>query len=258
MKGLKQIMDNITRGDFKRAAQKKNKKRTFLISLLVVAIVIGLFVSPVFNIKTINVTGTKELLSEDVIAASGFKYGQHLTKVSFNEAKKNLLKTPYISDAEIEYKFPATINIIITEKMPVVYYAFADGFVGINADGIVTDIVQTDDKKLPHAKGIVLSSYSIGTIPDEVKSLEKSNQLNTLITVASELYNAELSHLISVINVEEISSVILQTHNGITVKCGDTSELSYKFSILKEILALEDSTGVVDLSTPGQATYEMT
>ncbi len=258
MKGLKQIMDNITKGDFKRAAQKKTKKRTFLISILVVAIAIGLFISPIFNIKTINVTGIKELVSEDVITASGFKYGQHLTKLPFNEAKANLLKTPYISDAQIEYKFPATINIIITEKMPVVYYAFADGFVGINADGIVTDIVQTDDKKLPRAEGIVLSSYSIGTIPDEVKSLEKSNQLDTLISVASELYNAELSSMISVINVEEISSVILHTHNGIIIKCGDTSELSYKFSILKEILALEDSTGVVDLSTPGQATYEMT
>ncbi len=249
-------MDNITKGDFRRVARKKKRKRTRLTILIVIIVLVGLFISPLFSIHNITVTGNTEVSAEDIITASGIAKGQHLTKVDFKSARFKLLKTPYISDAEIKYGFPGSITINVTEKMPVVYYSFADGFVGINVDGIVTDIVQKDEKNLPKAKGITLTSYSIGEKPQVDNT--KTNQINALIMVAGELYNCGLSSEVAIINVEEISSVILHTHSGIIVNCGDTSELSYKFSILKEILLVENSIGVVDLSIPGKATYEMT
>lgn len=249
-------MSNITRGDFGRAASKKRKKRTCLIILCLICVAVVIFMSPLFNVKHISVSGIKQLSEEYVINASGIKSGAHLAGISFSGAEESLNKTAYISDAKVSYRFPSTIEITIDEKMPVVYYAFADGYVGINEDGIVTDIVQTMEKKLPVAKGITLSNYSIGKVPDIEGA--KSGQIETLTTVAGTLYDLEMSEIISSIDVSEISNITLKTAQGLTIKCGDTTELSYKFSMLKEVVSRADYNGVVDISTPGQATYEMT
>lgn len=249
-------MNNITRGDFGGAAQKKQKKRTSIKILCVIAILFVAFMSPLFNVRNIQVKGNSRLDAAYVIDASGIKKGRHLAFIPFSNAKEKLEKTTYISSAEIKYKFPNTIIINIDEKMPIVYYAFADGYAGINADGYVTDIIQVIDEPLPVAEGITLSSYKIGEKPDLGKT--SPEQIDCLIEVAQELMLTGISADISKINVRSVNNILLQSTGGITIKCGDSSELKYKFSILKEVLAKADCSGIVDLSIPGQATYEMT
>ena len=248
-------MSNITRGDFRRGASKRRKKRTGTVLLCIIAICFIIFMSPLFKIKNINVTGITELDKTYVINASSVKEGVHLAKLNFDEIELSLSKTAYISGAEVKFSFPSTLNIAVEEKMPVVYYGFADGFVGINEDGVVTDIIQTMEKKLPAAKGIILSSYSIGETPHI--SGTKVSQIECLTAVAGELYKLSMSSDISEIDVSQTSNITLKTQNGLIVKCGDTTELSYKFSLLKEVIAQADCSGIVDISTPGQATYEM-
>ena len=249
-------MSNITRGDFGKAAQKKQKNRTGLKTLCVIAILFAVFMSPLFNVRNITVSGNSKLESSYIIEASGIDKGVHLIFTPFSEAKKNLEQTAYISSAEIKYHFPGNIEIIIDEKMPIVYYAFADGYAGINADGYVTDIIQVIDDPLPIAEGITLSSYKIGEKPNLGKTLPE--QIDCLTEVAQELADAGLSSDIQTINVRSTDNILLQSANGLSIKCGDVSELKYKFSILREVLARTDCTGIVDISIPGQATYEMT
>lgn len=250
-------MDNITRGDFgeggRRLAARKKKKKKLLILLCVAIVAVAVFLSPVFNIRNIEVTGIKELTPEYVISSAGLSTGMHITSFSIKDAQKLLNKTPYISSAKINYVFPGSLHITVTEKMPVVYYRFADGYAGINVDGIVTDIVQIMEKKLPVASGITLASYSIGEKPDP--GLTSTTQVDVLIEVAGALYNMDMSSEIAFINVSEITNITLQTANGLTVKCGDTSELEYKISALKEVLPHATSGGVADLSTPGQVIH---
>ena len=249
-------MSNITKGDFGKAAPKKSKSRTSLKIFCAVAVLFAIFMSPIFNVRNITVKGNSQLDSKYVIEASGIKTGVHLVFTPFFEAKKNLEQTAYISSAEIKYHFPWNIEIIIDEKMPIVYYAFADGYAGINIDGYVTDIIQVIDYPLPIAEGITLSSYKIGEKPNLGKTTRE--QIECLTEVAQELADAGLSADIKTINVRNINNILLQSANGLNIKCGDNSELKYKFSVLKEVLARTDCTGIVDLSIPGQATYEMT
>ena len=249
-------MSNITRGDFGGAAQKKSKKRTSLKILCVLSVMLAVFMSPLFNVRSIQVRGNSRLDSAYVTELSGISKGIHIVFVPFSEAKASLEKTAYISSADIKYKFPNTIIITIDEKMPVVYYAFADGYAGINADGYVTDIIQIIEEPLPVAEGITLSSYKIGEKPNLGKTAPE--QIECLTNVAQELMNTGISAEISKINVRSVNNIILESKTGILIKCGDQTELKYKFSILKEVIAKENCSGIIDLSVPGQATYEMT
>ncbi|MBQ3053720.1 MAG: FtsQ-type POTRA domain-containing protein [Clostridia bacterium] len=249
-------MDNITKGDFRKVARKKRKKRTGKGLLIIIAIMLIIFLSPLFKIKEITVEGTDKLSHEYIISASGLTTGKHLVFSGLSKAEDILNKTAYISGAKISYHFPSSLVISVEEKMPVVYYSFADGFVGINSDGVVTDIVQDMDTPLPVAEGITLASYSIGEKPDVDESSDM--QISCLIEVASEIYNQKLSDEIKYINVSKISDIILKTNNGLMVKCGNTEELSYKLSMLKEVISVADTAGVVDISTPSRVTYEVT
>lgn len=247
-------MNNITKGNFgaggRKLAARKAKKRTFIIILCVLVIITGIFISPLFNVTTIEVKGTNELAETDIIAKSGIKPGSHIITIDFNEAEKNLSKVPHISSAKVVYQFPNKIEIVIEEKMPIVYYSFAGGFVGINIDGVVTDIIETPEKHLPVAKGIVLETYSIGQKP----ALDRNSQaqIEILTKVAGTLYDLDMAEEIAEIDVSEITNILLYTHNGLTVKCGGIDELEYKFSFLKGVLSQDNTGGIADLSTPGQ------
>ncbi len=250
-------MNNITRGDFgeggRRLAARKKKKKIFLVFLCVAVVSVALFLSPLFNIKNIEVTGIKELSPEYVISGAGLDTGIHITSFRIKDAENLLNKTPYISSAKISYCFPNILKISVKENMPVVYYRFADGYAGINIDGVVTDIVQTMDKKLPIASGITLASYSIGEKPEP--SITGGTHIDVLIEVAGVIYNMDMSEEIAFINVSEITNITLLTSKGLTVKCGDTSELEYKISALKEVLPHAINGGVADISTPGQVIH---
>lgn len=245
-------MDNITKGNFGNGSQKRKskKKKTFFILVFIIAAAVALFFSPIFNISNITVSGTNELTSEYVISAAGLENGMHVSGLRIGKSEEQLNKTPYISSAKIRYKFPSSLEISVTEKMPVVYYGFADGYVGINVDGIVTDIVQTADKSLPVASGIKLVSYSIGQRPEPDGT--GSAQIDVLTEVAGKLYDMGMAADIASVDVSEITNIILVTKSGLTVKCGDTNELEYKLSALKEVLPQAGNGGIADISTPGQ------
>lgn len=249
-------MNNITKGEFPNVARKKRKKRTGLVFLFIAAILVILALSPVNAVRTVTVSGIKELTPDYVIAASGVKTGDNPLFLKYGKIKDSINKTPYLSCNDVKYRFPGRLSIDVTEKMPVVYYAFADGYVGINVDGYITDIIQVMERKLPVASGIVLTSYSIGEKP--VLDNIEANKVECLTEVANELAKVGISDKISLIDVAKITNIILKTENGLTVKCGNTDELEYKLSILKEVLQRADCKGIVDISIPGRATYEMT
>lgn len=249
-------MGNITKGNFGRKAERmvarKKRRKIFLIILGFIILVTGIFLSPLFNIRNIVVKGVNELNEEDIIRTSGINTGMHIVSLDLSQAEENLSKVPHISSVNVKYQFPNTIEIIIEEKMPIVYYEFADGYVGINSDGIITDIVemQNTENPLPVATGIVLETYSIGSKP-ELDAVRQA-QIDVLIEVSEALYELDMSGTIREIDVSEITNIILYTHSGLTVKCGSTDELEYKFSALKEVIPQADSGGIADLSTPGQ------
>ncbi len=248
-------MGNITKGNFgngqRRLEARKKRKKIFITLLCITVFVIALFLSPLFNIRSIEVVGTEKLTPDYVTEKAGLTTGIHITRVDLKEVESRLSKTPCISSPRVSYVFPNSLKITITEKMPVVYYGFADGYVGINADGVVTDIVQDRTITLPVAEGITLTSYAIGERPST--GATPTARIDVLTEVAGAIYKAELSGQISSINVNEITNIILTSADGSTVKLGTTDKLEYKLNVLKGIFGNSEynhDKGVIDLSSP--------
>ncbi len=249
-------MGTITRAKFGRvAARKKRRRKIGIIFLSIIALIIIIFASPLFKLHTIEVEGNFVLSSDYVVEMSGLEKGKHLIFTDFSAAKDALKKTPYISSPKISYTFPNKLTIKYQEKMPIVYFSEGKKYVGINSDGYVADVVDTMKVKCPMATGIKLSTYTIGSKP-EVKG-NKKGQIDCLIQVATGLTQCGLYDKIAEINVEKITDITLISREGLIIKCGDSSDLNYKFAFLKEVMPNTDANNTLDISNPGMATVDI-
>lgn len=115
-----------TKGKKKKQKKKKRKsniKKIFktLLKLVIViaigvAIILFLFVSPVFNISEITVTGAKEITSSVYIAMSGIEVGQNIFGIDKISAVEEIIKESYVETVEINSIYPNKIEIIVTER----------------------------------------------------------------------------------------------------------------------------------------------
>ena len=124
----------------KRRAIKK--MTTFLLLLL---LLIGAFVyfllSPVFNVKTIEVVNNKNLTTEQISNASGICINENMFKFSKNEVKKNILSNPYIEDAKISRKkFSNKVQIDVKERNATLMLEYGNSYVYINNQGYILEI----------------------------------------------------------------------------------------------------------------------
>ena len=82
--------------------------------------------SSFFDLAAIKIEGNAVITRDEIIAASGLRFGSNLLKVSREQATANILSLPYIKEAEISRVFPDKVEIRISERAPLAL---------INADG---------------------------------------------------------------------------------------------------------------------------
>lgn len=115
---------NITRTQKRELETKKRKKKNKLRKALIWIIVIISFVAVgtvlsltvFFNINSIEVTGSKIYKSDEILSNCTIDTGENLFLADTNKASQFLQESlPYVYEAKIERKLPATIKITVTD-----------------------------------------------------------------------------------------------------------------------------------------------
>ena len=73
--------------------KRRLNKKTTVITLLAVGLLVLLMMSPLFNVRNIRVTGISQLTNEAVQRASGISEGINIFKISTEKAEKQLEAT---------------------------------------------------------------------------------------------------------------------------------------------------------------------
>lgn len=117
-----------------RIRKKKSifKNRFFWISIFILMVLGGifylLFFSEVFQIKKVIITGEEKVSKDDIETVIGSELEQKIllfkTKniflINSKKIKENILNTfPQIGEVKIKREFPATLNLLITERKEV-------------------------------------------------------------------------------------------------------------------------------------------
>ena len=242
-----------------------------LILLLTTAMLIGL--TPIFSITEINVSGNHYYSAGQIAAKSGLKLSQNGFSALLG---KNVLKLfsmrcdgaeqaikaacPYVKSVAVRYAPPRTIGIEVEERLKsfVVPY-FGSGLL-IDGEGVVVDIIKDyRQSDMPVALGLDIKRYEIGEALDP-----GGGGLEAAISVVNALRQADrdgggaLAWEIETIDVGDPYNLSLSTGRGITVNLGDGTDLYYRVSAAKEILAngiKDGESGVVVFSNGARPVF---
>lgn len=242
-----------------RPAEAYKKKRTstklFVLLLTVAALCLLVFFSPLLDVREIVIAGNTRVSADAIRQASGIVLGVNTLQVDLQRAETQISTIAFVDSVKAVRKFPGTIQITVTESQEVAYIPFIGNYVGIDEKGkILENKPKGSAIDLPLILGAELSSFSIGT----TIHVGDADKLDIILQILKQISVNELTADIQSIDVSDLEDLKLILRTGTAVNLGDSKELIYKFSFLKQVLAQPDDKrgGVIDLSNPDKVTYK--
>lgn len=226
-------------------AIKKKKvilKIVKVLTLIIVIIGVSIYValSPLFNIKEINVTGNSKLSKEEIISLSELKTDENTFKVSKKNIKNKVKANAYIENVKIRRKLPDKVEIIVVERVATYMIPFANSYIYINNQGYMLEIT-SQKAEMPAIVGI-------STPEEELHEGQRliSEDLVKLGEVLQIMESANANELVDLITKIDISNrqdyILTLEKEKKAIHLGDVSNLSTKMAYVKKIL--NDEKGV--------------
>lgn len=230
----------------KRKAKKirARKLKIIAIIILIIAAIIATMLSPLFNIKKINVLGNSKLTKEEIISLSGINIGENLFTVMSLKTSENLKQSAYVDEAKIIKTIPDTITIDIKERIPCYMLEYGNGYGYVNSQGYILELTSIK-KNLPILTGISTSkeNYKEGSRLNESDLVK----LEVVIKIMNSAQSIGIKDKITAIDVADESNYTLQFDGENKVAyLGDCSNIETRMLYLSGILDKEkDKVGEI-------------
>ena len=214
----------------RRLNRKAPKQRRSPLWKIVVgaAVLIGVFTLPL-PIGQIQVTGTNQLSSEDVVAIGDLGYPVNILRVRTGALEERLQKDIRVDTAHVSYALPLTLQVDITERHAMIVVPSQFGFVGIDRQGMVISNAPTiPDTTVPIISGVRLGNALLG---DTVEA----DGIRSAIAYM-QAFPEEKRKTIGEINIGDANNMIAYTVEGLPIHLGDSSDLAEKAKITEDML----------------------
>ena len=238
----KKLQENKKKISKKQAQILKKKKKikrivkwTTLFLIILGGIIFAL-VSPIFNIKDIEVYNNQQISIETIISLSQLKIDQNIFKFSVNKVKNEIKTNPYIENVQIKRKIPNKIEITVEEREKKYNEQFLNGFAYINNQGYILEISEQKEEGIPVIQGISTEIEQI--VEGNRLNTEDLEKLETVIQIMNICKNYELDSKISSIDItSKTNYIIYMEEEKKSIYLGDDSNLSNKMLYVPAILA---------------------
>lgn len=222
--------------------KKRNKKIKIVLKiLLLLAVLAGgiafTMVSPIFNIKEIQVSNNKQVSAETIISLSELKTEENIFRFSKIAVANKVKENAYIKSIKIHRKLPNIIQMEIQEREPYYSVDFLGKYAYIDKQGYILEIAEESNQKLilqgiatPEEKVIVggrLDSEDLQKLEDVIKimNVTKEYELDTKVTS------------IDISNKNEYSLYLEEEQKKVYL--GDNTNLSNKMLYVNSIIEQE-------------------
>ena len=216
--------------------KKKIKRIIKLITLLMIIIggIVFALVSPIFNIKEINVQKNEQISSETIISLSQLKIGQNIFKYNSKKVKEEIKANPYVESVNIKRKFPDKIEIIVNERQKNYNVEFLNGYAYINNQGYILEISE-QKLELPIIQGISTEEEKI--VEGNRLNEQDLSRLEIVIQIMNVCETYELDKKVTKIDISDKNNYIIHMEEEKKiVYIGDESNLSNKMLYIPTIL----------------------
>ena len=231
----------------KKVTQKKEVNKTNVnmikwtsLCIAVIAIIVVLLKSSLFNIKVITVENNSKITSQEIINISTLKIGTNMFDYSNKLINKKLKTNPYIESAKMKRKIDGSVILYITERKPTYMLKFANAYVYINNQGYMLEITE-NPLEIP-----IITGFETST--EEIKEgnrlcVNDLKKLENVIKIMNSANETVLSKLITSIDIQEKDNfkLCIESENKI-INFGETTNINVKLLKIQEVLEKEKGT----------------
>ena len=225
--------------------RKKAASQTISVTIIVVCVISVLIVlacSKVFAVRDIMVVGNRSLLQEEVITQSGVEIGDNVLGITGDMLKARLEQNRYIEYLSHGFDYRGTLTIRINERLGM---AVVNVYYVLDEDGMVLECVgRTYPTHVagPQLTGFVIDMNSRVTV-GEMLPVQDKRQISEMGFVLSALDETNMLSRASELSVKNLDNLYIMTSDGAKIELGDSSSLSTKLLIAREVLTLRESAG---------------
>lgn len=226
----------------KRKKRRNQKIKIILEIFLIIGILIGgatfAMVSPIFNIKDIQVINNQHLDSDTIISLSELKPEENIFRFYGGKVIKKIEENPYVKNVKIHRKIPNTIQIEVEEREHSYSVDFLGKYAYIDKQGYILEINE-DNKQKPIIQGIVTPEDQI--IEGKRLNKEDLEKLEDVIKIMNVTKEYELDTKVTSIDISNKNeySLYLEEEKK-KVYLGDNTNLSNKMLYVNAIIMGED------------------
>lgn len=223
----------------KKVKRKKvNKKKRFfrilfrflIFFLIIFLIVFSLKNSKLFNIKSVNVDGTKKVSYNDIVKVGELKKDSKYFEISKSDRIKKLESIPYVKNVKLGYKLGGNVNVFIEERVPY-YQVESRKFLLVDEDFRILEERNSKVDNLLSLNGLNVEnkkpgSYILSYKEDEDKKLLLRSLKDSDYNLMGNINDIEL--------LDSVASFV--TVDGIKVEFGSYKNIDYKLKMLSLML----------------------
>ena len=237
-------------------SRKAKTHRRFLFGLVAlfavfVAAVAVLLLSPVFNIREVDVLGNSLVTKASINSKLALGEETNIFSLTLKEVRALLSTDPYIKNVVVEKHFPDKITLRITERKPCSFVEDKSMgvFLVVDAEGMVLDARTFTDDSLPLLTNLDFSAFKVGTVLE----ISEPDLFSTVTALSQTLEAYEIQNLVK-ISMPTTKDIHLFIRN-IDCAIGGLDDIDEKIRLLKaiiETMSLDDkgTLDLRDISTP--------
>ncbi|MGD0373983.1 MAG: FtsQ-type POTRA domain-containing protein [Streptosporangiaceae bacterium] len=210
-----------------------------------VAIVAGLawalLGSSLLVVRSVQVTGERQVSRAEVLQAAGIRLGTPLIRVNTTKVARRVEQLTQVQSAKVSRDWPDKVVISVQERSPALAVAMQGGFGLIDGFGVVV----REEARKPPAMPLLTAP-----VPGAGTSLRGSPAVRAAVAVVREL-PAQLRHRVKSVSAPSATAVTLQLTRGITILWGGSDRPAAKVSELSILMRAHAS--YYDVSDPSVA-----
>jgi cell division protein FtsQ len=198
--------------------------------------------TPLLDLDHVEVAGTDDPAVAEALAEAGIRTGRPLVDLDIASGVAAVERLPWVADADIRRRWPGTLEVDVTARIPVASVPVTGGTALVAADGVVVAI-QPGPSPLVAVEG-----------PPDLAVGDRFER-RRLVTVAAALPDS-LRPLVAAVAAPDGGGVALRLVDGGLVRLGSGQALEAKLVAADTVLTQVDRSclAVVDVRVPSVPT----